>query len=913
MDRISRFYRKYNKGMRITAALLIGCMLFADASLYLSVTSDNLPYRSVNRYDSNKSDSLYVINENHEMERYLADGEYKGDNSDSENPNGNLIVSNTGKSIFNILEILPSESKGVIGYMISGCMPFENAKGITSGGDYIVTPAQMKEAYMDALANKTPGKDNESMGVNGINNDFKQLKEQLYNGGGIKPYDFIGGYYDGYYKYVGKNNGVFAKGEETTYWDNGNKTDIVMYSRFYDYSSSRSYDYIFVYDESPSASVQIGTPIPVTRHRRNKCVNYEKFIREYLGVSDADTWRRNHICEVTTRTPSSVSLDDIERADLIFLRDAGDEVYYQHSRPLNNLVNGKASNYGSGERFATNDFDDFEKVIKIYERIVIRQDAAIVVEKMPAYRTTKSIESNIHKLITMLFYVKKGVNGKYGSGREFFTDFMKRYTSNPGDYTSKVGDNNYTYAELRRQHDEHMTSSDAKLYPDYRAMSLRTTEDKTSPAYYYMHYSTPNHVGHPLVLNESDAVVGGSFDEKGNLKPITAGESGISAPKERLIRKNDFMFIDAGISYETGTVKDGNDTITAFYHDYAYDSMSNTTDYAYIDDNGNFVIDDKYSSKNGYWFKIDYDGGINGEYAYRRILWDREELKTWPWDSDLSYWLHARRTSGDDYDSYYANLHMWYDYNAFRGDAEKIKALGTDTSEDFGVVYTYENECLVQENHLFKTANQNFIKSVLDEREVKREEEDDRHVDERDVIDYYISMNIINGDGFNKKSTPGQNNKTLYYNQYEVKRDPDTGAITEYPPIPLRIKVRSTCPIVRISVKTETPAGTLIDFPLNYDVSQKKEKVICSSGSYSLELFSDTDDGHASKNTDPPYNTPIYTFIGEVPKEVVALTHFYEKRNVKLKVEMTAKLPNDTELSWDDTITIVRRDFFMLD
>lgn len=896
-----QLFRKNSITVHIIAAAMIICMGLADASLYIGYA---LGQKDVD-------DDLRIVTEEHEIDFALADGEYNGSNSDSENPKGNPIESNTGKSIFNILEILPSESKGVIGYMISGCMPFENAKGIKSGDEYIVTPQQMKEAYMDALANKTPGKDNESMGVNGINNDFKQLKEQLYVQGGIKPYDFVGGYYDGYYKYVGKNNGVFAKGEETTYWNNGNKTDIVMYSRFYDYSPSRSYDYIFVWDDPPSASTQIGTPIPVTGHRRNRCVNYEKFIKEYLGESDADTWRRNHICEVTTKTPSSVSLDDIERADIIFIRDAGDDIYYQHARPLNNLVNGKESGYGQGERFATNDFDDFEKVVKIYERVVIRKDVAIIVEKIPAYRTTGNIQSNIHKLIAMLFYVKVGVDGKYGSGREFFTDFMKRYTSNPGDYTSKVGDNSYTYAELRKQYDEHRTSSDTKLYPDYRAMSLRTTEDKTSPAYYYMHYNTPYHVGHPLVLNESDAIIGGSFDENGNLKPITVGESGGSAPRERLIRRNEFMFKDADIDYEKGTVEDGDDTITVFYHDYAYDSMSNTTDYAYIDDNGNLVIDDKYSSKKGYWFKIDYDGGINGQYAYRRILWDREELKKWPWDSDLSYWLHARRESKDD--TYFANLHMWYDYNAFRNDKEKIKALGTDTSENFGEVYTYENECLVQENHLFKTADQNFIKSILDKREVKREKEDNRHVDERDVIDYYISMNIINGDGFNKKSLPGQNNKTLYYNQYEVKRDPDTGAITDYPDIPLRIKVRSTCPIVSISVKTVTPSNTLVSFPLNYDVSKGKDKVNSSSGSYTLKLTSDTDDGHASKSTDPPYNTPIYTFIGEIPKEVVALTHFYEKRNVKFKVEMTAKLPNDTELPVDDTITIVRRDFFMLD
>ncbi len=42
-----------------------------------------------------------------------------------------------------------------------------------------------------------------------------------------------------------------------------------------------------------------------------------------------------------------------------------------------------------------------------------------------------------------------------------------------------------------------------------------------------------------------------------------------------------------------------------YYHEGAYESMSNTTDYIYIDSNGALQIDDTYSSDNGpYWYRI---------------------------------------------------------------------------------------------------------------------------------------------------------------------------------------------------------------------------------------------------------------------------------------------------------------------
>ena len=997
-----KIFEKHSRILRMISAVLIVCMAFTDASLYNTLVSGG-------------SECDYEIIEDHPLETALADGKYDEKNSDSESGQSDYFTTLNAKKVFNILEILPSESKGVIGYMISGCMPFDQAVDIPDPENpkaYLATAAEMKEAYMDALINKCPGKDNESMGVNGVYNDVKELNNQLYVQGGIKPFSYegTGGKYKGYYKYVGSNKGVFAKGENVTYWDSGNRSDIVMYSRFYDYDSSKSYDYIFIYNATSSKTKDIN----VENHRRLRYTNNEKFIREYLGIgtndlSVAQAWRNSHACEVTTRSPKNLQLDDIENADIIFIRDAGSEIYYQHAIPINNLVNKKGSDFGKNERFVSgtsssnnqitaytmaNDLT-FEQVIRIYERVAIRQDAAIVVEKIPAFRNTKYIKANIHKLIAMLYYVKVGPSGRFGDGRLFFTDFIKRYTSDPGK----------EYIALRNQYDANK-KQDAngnwvadKMYPDYRAVSLRKTEDKNDPSYYYMHSHLDGqnqdgskyeiHVGHPLVLDIGDAITGAHFDGDGNLIPEHDTGKINDRTTHRLIRWDCFMFEDAKLgSYEVQypgyykKAEDGNVTInqekysyyeeipgdyqnnydlfikmgtrtrqdngtyientylkkyiigdkcwdnTVYFYEYAYDSMSNTTDYIYLDEKGNLAIDDKYSSKNGYWFKIDYDGGVDGQYAYRRRLWDGTNYNydsstntdyniAWPWDVNMTGWLMKRKQE-IPYDS---NLHLWYDYYQFRDDSQRYKGLGTDTGEDFGAVYQYENECLVQENELFKTANNNFIKNVLDKRKLRREDEDFRHVDKKDLKDYYISMNVLNGDGFNKASTVGKNNKTIYYNEYEIKRDSE-GNITGYPNIPLSIRLKSTCPIVSISVVnlSAIPNKEIANYSYNkYDVENGKDEIKGTCTDRTDLVLTSTYNGIKSDGSSKAIttkNTPIYEFTGEIPADVVKDSKYYENRNTKLKVVMTVMLKDDkdppTYKTVEDNITIVRRDFFML-
>ena len=1003
-------FSKHSRILQVIGAMLIVCMVITDASLYNALVSGDHILNDTGSNDNGLS-SEYEIIENHVLETALADGEYDGKNSDIESGQSDTYTTNETKRVFNILEIVPSESKGILGYTISGCMPFDNAVEIPGSvkGTYIATEADMKEAYMDALVNKNPGY-NEDSKQERFYDAVKELNNQMANEGGIAPYSYVGGEYKGYYKYVGTNKGVFAKADKSASVVAG---EIAMWSRFYEDTENKfpnkgTYDYIFVYINEGEGPSSDPNDLNVTNHKRLKYTNNEKFIREYLGESDAKTWRNSHVCSVATRTPKSMTLDDIENADIIFIKDAGSETYYQHAIFLNNKANGRATDYGKSERFVggvttnsdnqitgytmANDIDDFEKVIRIYERVAVRQDVALVVEKIPAFRTTKNIKANIHKLIAMLYYVKVGPNGRYGDGRLFFTDFIKRYTSDPGE----------EYIGLRNQYDEHKKQDENgkwvadKMYPDYRAVSLRKTENKDDPSYYYMHSHLDGtnadgskyeiHVGHPLVLNIGDAITGAYFDSKGNLIPEHDTGKITDRTTHRLIRWNSFMFEDAkldsyevqypGFYKEAGKNENGDVTINeknywyyaeipndhsdllikkgtrtrqtdgsyseniyfikyengdkywdeaVYYYDSAYDSMSNTTDYVYIDEKGNLAIDDKYSSKNGYWFKIDYDGGVDGQYAYRRRLWDGTNYKytssntdyniAWPWDGDMTGWLMKRKEEVP-YDS---NLHLWYDYYQFRDDSERYKGLGTDTSENFGAVYKYENECLVQENQMLKTGSDNFIKSVLDKRVLKREKEDTRHVDSKTLKDYYISMNVLNGDGFNKNAVVGKNNKTIYYNEYEVKYD-DEGKNTK-PIIPLSIRLKSTCPIVSISVVnlSSVPNKEFAKYSFNkYDVADKEKSITGKcTGKPNLELTSSDVDGKSIASTTK--NTPIYEFSGKIPVEVVRDSKFYENRNTKLKVVMTVMLKDGKEntdkattRTVEDTITIVRRDFFML-
>ena len=344
-----------------------------------------------------------------------------------------------------------------------------------------------------------------------------------------------------------------------------------------------------------------------------------------------------------------------------------------------------------------------------------------------------------------------------------------------------------------------------------------------------------------------------------------------------------------------------------YYYDDAYESMSNTTDFVYIDNNGNLVIDDKYSSRNGYWFCIDYDGNVGEGFAFRRRLWDSEQYSTWPWDYNMSVWLMKRKD--ETVNSYDCNMHMWYDYNAFRSDSDRYTAHINDSPFN----HTYRNETLMEENGMMKGS---WIKDALSGRKVKREEEDPKHVIDKAKKDYYISMNILNGDGVNKKASPGNNNKTLYYNQYETKDIQDYESDNHEAKIPIKIRLKSSCKLLNIKVYDEvvSSGSIIVEYPLNIEVTNEKKILSHGTLGREIELFRPEDSLDATGNPKDKTSgdgTVIHTFECSILD--IMSSYYLPKRNKKIIVELNVEAPDGSTKSIQDSITIVRRDFFMLD
>ena len=433
--------------MQAVAAVLVLCMGLADVSMYMYSI----------RSEEDNSDYYRVITEEHEMDTALADGNYEDKNSDVENYIADSVETASEKKLFNILEILPTERKGCVGYTIGGCEPFTKVDGseikpVRKGGVVIADKAQMKEAYMDACLNPTPGRayngdapnSDNLLDHNSLSNLFKQGLMGAFGDGGMAPFKLTtNGTYSGHYKYVGGNNGVYRN-------ESADKNVAIMTSRFYD-SGHDDYNYIFVYN---ARSVD-EDDINVENEARIQYVNNEKFIKEGMGLSGSDVqkFKDEHDIEVVTKTPVSVSYDDIERADVIILNNADSSTmrYYSYALQIYNTLHGvedintdsDATFYNSNDRSKNVDFDTFEKVIKIYERVVVRQDVAFIGSRTNISGFT--FDTNVRKLMCMLFYVhmktgeidygswkKEVLDPYYGSGRDLFMNFLKRYVDEPG-------------------------------------------------------------------------------------------------------------------------------------------------------------------------------------------------------------------------------------------------------------------------------------------------------------------------------------------------------------------------------------------------------------------------------------------------------------------------------------------------
>lgn len=914
--------------VNIFAAVMIAVMSIVDIGVYTEMASRCT------------ADDTYVVWTEIDSDIVYADGSFDGYGSDYEHIEEDSIEgAGKKKRVFNVLEIVPSQGMGVFGYSISGCESI--ADGITNNieSSYGVTNEIFREAYMDALINKRPGSNDCNL-EHSLPNDVKIFNEKMREGDGIAPFSIEWGKtYDGYYKYVGPNKGVYAVVSH-----NSAAETAEMVSKLYntDPSYNGKFDYIWVGSGGGASSAK---DIVVANHPRLKYKNNDKFLIDSYGLaaSEVDEWKENNTIRVKARTPKGdpgigVSYEDIENADLIVINSGNNLEYYPYSQKFYNMSHN--TSYTNSGFSKSNDFPSFEYTIRIYERVAIREDVAFVASRNCVNGNV--FDTNLRKLMAMLFYVNKG-SERHGSGREVFMDFMKRYVDEPGNYYTidPTDGQRKTYYEIR-QNDERF------IAPGLRG--------KTSG---YMHQT------HPLVRTNDEAITSSYVDGDGNTIP-RYGESGVN--NRRTAKRNDTAMYEwehdrlglgqyasgtdkenygestyeyyysptegkYGVSdilpwsaserekLESGKIamynKDGNDHKGIYvdeYKDYRwrmplYESKSSTTDYVYIGDNGNFIRDTKYSGK---WYGIDKlptssDGNV---WEYKIVEWSAMNQETWPWNEEsgcLKEWWFGDGTTNVPGNSAGKHIHLYYDYYSYND----YRAINTAEAG------TYKNQSLEQENELFKG---NLIKDAVDDREVKREITDEGHVvetEEADSLYYFLGVNIVNGDGVNKVST--NPNKVIYINDYEM---------TTTTSIPLNFEVRTSDDIQKIELlKIQGPSVTNIKTytaqASNNLTTRNTDKKLKFSGGLELDRLRgtingveyDDIDGNPKAYTGPAANHRyIYTFRGKGLNTINLDKSYYETGvNNKFAIRVwTQPDPEGATISSTDYITVVVRDFFDL-
>ncbi len=853
--------------------------------------------------------------EEHEIETYLADGNYNGTDSSFEITNGSDDTIDSLETIthFNILEIVRGEGLGTLGFFLDGYEPVLKDKPENT--------QEMRHAAMDAFANE----------ITGTENGYDQLTQYFQafiarDGiGGKRPFTITHGKYTGYYKYVGKGKGFYS-----VYNNSVDKAShkAQMISKFYNNGSGRDNDYIWVESNQTvdeilnSDYIDKEKDIVVTNHRKMKYVNNDSFLTTMYDTKSYDSennsysdssvedWKKTHKINLKTvvwsdiddmKNDSENPIDLIQWADLIYISN-GDGPYCGDAYAMYQAANpGTYTNRGSLPGL---NLESFDQVIDIYERVAVREDVALVVDanQIRVDNSANGVNTNFKKLIAMLFLVKNinDENPIGGSGRLMFMDYMKRYTSEPGKYTDAKGRNIY---ELQQTD------------PRYIPPGLRGKSER------YMHFYQYN-PGHPLVRNIGDAITGGHYNSNGILE--AEHESSKAIP--RRIRRSSKDYYEAiriwerratnprGYYIEEQPLNDTADSSLFKYsdpyaaareHKYcidAYESMSNTTDYMYIDDNGTLHRDPYYSSDNGYWYCIDEDDKGEGYnwHCYKRIYWDKQDWESWTWEMAgtdcLKYWWFDKDSTRNQS----GNLHLRYDYHNYGG----YRAL--TTPEDG----TYNNQSFRSENKIFTG---NYFKDALGGRKEKREYTDTNpdHVERVGTPKYFfLSVNIENGDGVNVTQ---KGNKVMYINDYEI----DEGITNS---LPINFVVRSSENISKIEILKKTgsvdpvalsPAISYSPLPA-YDNDVTDITKPLKFGGTSNLVLNPLDSEIPAQDTEH-HNLKIYKYGGSTGVDLKKDPYFKSGSNNRFVLRVWIQPIEGRPGKYvDDEICIVKRGFFDL-
>ena len=311
------------------------------------------------------------------------------------------------------------------------------------------------------------------------------------------------------------------------------------------------------------------------------------------------------------------------------------------------------------------------------------------------------------------------------------------------------------------------------------------------------------------------------------------------------------------------------------------------TDYLYIDDNGKLIstgdaritMDDNHWELNNYNFPFD-----------------------WLWHEDLALRYHY------GYKDYWRN-NKHYQLNCNGEGYYELSNSGTLTGRFFG---KFRNQIFYNETYsLFSDQNDGAsallsINSYVRDKILLKEHLVDS--DETVMKNYFLSMNIVNGDSMTPELRTGSfdvnRNKTLYINKYELSK-----LVT----IPINIEIVTSDPITSITVTKTNRDGTKIK---DIDVYSSETGILKDGGSLkdashaTLTINDDKTKYVDGKPEDCKKVNNIvdyykYTLSGsiELNKE-----EFIRGANNTIKVEVT----NELGMSERDLITIVTRDFFNL-
>ncbi len=381
--------------------------------------------------------------------------------------------------IVNVLEIVPDARMGFIGYTVGGCEPL---------GD----TAEEKLWIMDGMANNSAGSENDSWKNPYYKDNFSAVSTSSDVPAMTYEYGYYTGYFKkvspgcgvyamGDVSYSGgKVSNVIMVSK---FANSGNAL-----------SNNGKYDYVWVESDKDSegkykqsglytteSQLKAGDPIYVYDYKKTKYLNNEEFLTvvypakvkdggttyEADGVSGAyNTYSSTEMKSVNTnnkkaaelfkvatnsngnkgvkiftRTPAQLQLDEnkslIDNVDLIVMANSGDGTYEAALAAYKKRYEGTGlktdSELNINKRDVYNSANDlsFDQIMTIYKRVVVEGDLAIACSHTCYTGNGNAQESNIWKLMFMLFLTNKAGddNTIAGSGREMFKDFMAEYKS----------------------------------------------------------------------------------------------------------------------------------------------------------------------------------------------------------------------------------------------------------------------------------------------------------------------------------------------------------------------------------------------------------------------------------------------------------------------------------------------------